>query len=109
MELTTKTSEAASEASGGGEVAETSVAPESLGILRDVEIELTLEIGRRRMKIADILRLGPGQTVELQKLAGEPLELLVNGRIIGRGEAVVVGDHYGVRITELVSGEGSSR
>lgn len=81
----------------------------SLDVLHDVEIELTLEIGRRRMRIADVLRLGPGQMLELDKQAGEPIELLVNGRLIGRGEAVVVGDRYGIRITELVSAVGGSR
>lgn len=84
--------------------------PDAMSLLRDVEVELTLEIGRRRMRIADIMKLGPGRTVELDKLAGEPLELLVNGRLIGRGEAVVVGDRYGIRITEIVSPpDGSSR
>jgi flagellar motor switch protein FliN/FliY len=80
-----------------------------MSLLRDVEVELTLEIGRKRMRIADVVKLGPGRTVELDKLAGEPLELLVNGRLIGRGEAVVVGDRYGIRITEIVTPEGSSR
>ncbi len=83
--------------------AATSAYPDAMALLRDVEVELTLEIGRRRMRIADIVKLGPGRTVELDKLAGEPLELLVNGRLIGRGEAVVVGDRYGIRITEIVS------
>lgn len=83
--------------------------PDPMALLRDVEVELTLEIGRKRMRIADVVKLGPGRTVELDKLAGEPLELLVNGRIIGRGEAVVVGDRYGIRITEIVSPEGGSR
>ena len=72
-------------------------------LLRDVEVEITVEIGRRHMRIADVLKLGPGQTLALSKAAGEPLDLYVNGRLLGRGEAVVVGDHYGVRITELVS------
>jgi flagellar motor switch protein FliN/FliY len=80
-----------------------------MALLRDVEVELTLEIGRRRMKISEVVKLGPGRTVELEKMAGEPLELLVNGRLIGRGEAVVVGDRYGIRITEIVAPEGSSR
>lgn len=80
----------------------------NLDMLRDIEVEVTLEIGRRRMRIADILELGPGQMLELDKQAGEPLELLVNGRLIGRGEAVVIGDRYGIRITELV-GEGGAR
>jgi flagellar motor switch protein FliN len=71
--------------------------------LRDVEVEITLEIGRRRMKIADVLRLAPGQHIELSKAAGEPIDIYVNSRLLGRGEAVVVGDRYGVRITELVA------
>ena len=80
-----------------------------MALLRDVEVELTLEIGRRRMKISEVVKLGPGRTVELEKMAGEPLELLVNGRLIGRGEAVVVGDRYGIRITEIVTPDGGSR
>jgi flagellar motor switch protein FliN/FliY len=75
-----------------------------MSLLRDVEVELTLEIGRRRIRIADVLRLSTGQTLELSKAAGEPLDVFVNGRLLGRGEAVVVGDRYGVRITEIVSG-----
>lgn len=85
------------------------VAADPMALLRDVEVELTLEIGRRRMKISEVVKLGPGRTVELDKMAGEPLELLVNGRLIGRGEAVVVGDRYGIRITEIVVPEGAGR
>ena len=83
--------------------------PDAMAFLRDVEVELTLEIGRRRMRISEVMKLGPGKMVELDKLAGEPLELLVNGRLIGRGEAVVVGDRYGIRITEIVAPEGGQR
>ncbi len=75
----------------------------SLELLRDVEVEITLEIGRKRMRIGDLLKLGAGQTLELDKAAGEPLEMMVNGRLIGRGEAVVVGDHYALSITEIVA------
>lgn len=75
----------------------------SLELLRDVEVEVTLEIGRKRMRIGDLLKLGTGQTLELDKSAGEPLEIMVNGRVIGRGEAVVVGDRYALRITEIVA------
>jgi flagellar motor switch protein FliN/FliY len=71
-------------------------------LLHDVEVELTLEIGRRKMKIADVLKLAPGSTLELSKSAGEPLDVFINGQLLGRGEAVVVGDRYGLRITELV-------
>ncbi len=75
----------------------------SLDLLQDVEVEITLEIGRRRLRIADVLRLTSGQTLELSKSAGEPLDIFVNGRLLGRGEAIVMGDRYGVRITEIVS------
>lgn len=103
------TPEETNEESGSVPAATTAAHPDPMALLRDVEVELTLEIGRKRMRIADVVKLGPGRTVELDKLAGEPLELLVNGRIIGRGEAVVVGDRYGIRITEIVTPEGSSR
>ena len=75
----------------------------SLDVLKDVEVEITLEIGRRRLRIAEVLRLTTGQTVELTKAAGEPLDIFVNGRLLGRGEAIVMGDRYGVRITEIVT------
>jgi flagellar motor switch protein FliN/FliY len=75
----------------------------SLDLLKDVEVEVTVEIGRRRLRIADILKLSAGQMLELSKAAGEPLDIFVNGRLLGRGEAVVMGDRYGVRITEIVA------
>ena len=84
------------------------LAPRGVGafrMLHDVEVEITLEIGRRRLRIADVLQLSVGQTIELTKTAGEPVDIYINGRLLGRGEAVVVGDRYGVRITELVAPE----
>ena len=72
-------------------------------VIRDVEVEITLEIGRRRMRVADVLRLGPGQTIELPTAAGEPVDIYVNGQLLGRGEVAVVSDRYGVRITELIT------
>ena len=75
----------------------------SLDVLKEVEVEITLEIGRRRLRIADVLKLTTGQTLELTKAAGEPLDIFVNGRLLGRGEAIVMGDRYGVRITEIVA------
>lgn len=75
----------------------------SLDLLKDVEVEVTLEIGRRRLRIAEILKLSAGHMLELSKAAGEPLDIFVNGRLLGRGEAIVMGDRYGVRITEIVS------
>jgi flagellar motor switch protein FliN/FliY len=79
--------------------------PGSLGFVLDVPVEVTVEIGRRNMKIAELLRIGPGSVLELDKAAGEPLDVYVNNRRIARGEAVVVGDRYGVRLTEVLSFE----
>jgi flagellar motor switch protein FliN/FliY len=76
-----------------------------LHALRDVQVEVSIEIGRKRMRIADVLRLATGNTVELAKAAGEPVDVYVNGQLLGRGEAIVVSDRYGVRITELVARE----
>jgi flagellar motor switch protein FliN/FliY len=72
-----------------------------LGFVMDVPIELTVEIGRKTMRIAEVLTLGPGSILELDKASGEPLDVLLNNRCVARGEAVVIGDRYGVRITEV--------
>lgn len=70
-------------------------------LLRDVGVEVTVEIGRKSMSIAEVLKLRSGSLLELAKAKGEPLDILVNGKLLGRGEVVVVGDRYGVRIVEL--------
>ena|SRR5258708_15021161 len=80
----------------------------SLGFVMDVPVEVTVEIGRRSMKIAELLRIGPGSVLELDKSAGEPLDIYVNNRRIARGEAVVVGDRYGVRLTEVLAFDDAS-
>src|SRR3954464_12136625 len=74
-----------------------------LDLLLDVPLELSVELGRTRMSIQDLLSLGPGSVVELDKVAGEPLDILVNNRLVARGEVVVVNDKFGVRITDIVS------
>ena len=71
--------------------------------LRDVPVELAVEIGRTRMTIGETLALGPGSIVSLNRLAGEPVDLLVNGRPIARGEVVVVDEEFGLRVTEIVA------
>jgi flagellar motor switch protein FliN len=71
--------------------------------LHDVPVELAVEIGRTRMTIGETLALGPGAIVSLNRLAGEPVDLLVNGRPIARGEVVVVDEEFGLRVTEIVS------
>jgi flagellar motor switch protein FliN/FliY len=74
-----------------------------LEMLLDVPLDLSVELGRSRMTIQDLLGLAPGAVVELDKIAGEPLDILVNNRLVARGEAVVVNDKFGVRITDIVS------
>jgi flagellar motor switch protein FliN len=74
-----------------------------LDLLLDVPLDVTVELGRARMSIQDLLALSPGSVIELDKMAGEPLDIVVNGRLIARGEAVVVNDRFGIRITDIVS------
>jgi flagellar motor switch protein FliN/FliY len=75
----------------------------TLDLLLDVQLELSVELGRATMPVRDVLHLGPGSVVELNKLGGEPVDILVNGRPIARGEVVVVDENFGVRITEIIS------
>ncbi len=74
-----------------------------LDFLLDIPLEVSVELGRTSMLINELLQLGQGSVVELNKLAGEPLEILVNNRLIARGEAVVINEKFGVRITDIVS------
>lgn len=74
-----------------------------LDLLLDVPLDVTVELGRSRMSIQELLGLSPGSVIELDKIAGEPLDIVVNDRLIARGEAVVVNDKFGIRITDIVS------
>ena len=74
-----------------------------LELLLDVPLDVSVELGRSRVSIQDLLALGPGSVIELDKIAGEALDILVNDRLVARGEAVVVNDKFGVRITDIVS------
>jgi flagellar motor switch protein FliN len=73
-----------------------------LARLHNVPVELAVEIGRTRMTIGDTLGLGPGSIITLNRMAGEPVDLLVNGRPIARGEVVVIDEEFGLRVTEVV-------
>jgi flagellar motor switch protein FliN len=73
--------------------------------LYDVPVELAVEIGRTQMTIRETLALGPGSIVTLNRLAGEPVDLLVNGKPIARGEVVVIDEEFGLRVTEVVASE----
>lgn len=75
----------------------------NLDFILDVPLEVSVELGRVKMLINDLLQLGQGSIIELRKLAGEPVEVLVNGRLIARGEVVMVDDKFGVRLTDVIS------
>jgi flagellar motor switch protein FliN/FliY len=74
-----------------------------LGRVIDVPVELAVEIGRTTMTIGETLSLAPGSIVSLNRLAGEPVDLLVNGKVIAQGEVVVIDEEFGLRITDIVS------
>ena len=78
------------------------VSKDNIDRLMDIGLNLSVELGRKEMKIQEILGLGPGKIIELDKLAGEPVDLLVNGKLLAKGEVVVVDENFGVRITELI-------
>ena len=76
---------------------------QSLDFILDVPLKVTVELGRARMAIREILQLAQGSVVELTKFAGEPLEVLVNDKLIARGEVVVVNEKFGIRLTDIIS------
>jgi flagellar motor switch protein FliN/FliY len=75
----------------------------NLELILDVPLGVSVELGRVRMPVRQLLSLTAGSVIELAKLAGEPLDVLINGRAVARGEAVMVNDKFGVRLTEIVS------
>ena len=75
----------------------------NLNFVLDIPLEVSVELGRTRMIINDLLQLGRGSVIELTKLAGEPMEILVNQKLIARGEVVVVNEKFGVRLTDIIS------
>ena len=85
--------------------AATAVAAHDLSLLSDVQLAITVELGRTSMRVRDLLELGAGSVVELDRSAGTPVDVLVNGTIVARGEVVVVDDELGVRVTEVIRGD----
>jgi flagellar motor switch protein FliN/FliY len=77
----------------------------TLALVRDVELDVKIELGRTQMYLDDVLRLHKGSVVPLDKLAGDPVDIFVNGRLIARGEVLVLNDNFCVRVAELVAGE----
>ena len=74
-----------------------------IDFLLDIPVEIAVQLGTSKMLIKDLLQLGQGSVVELEKLAGEPMEILANNRLIARGEVVVVNEKFGVRLTDIIS------
>ena len=81
------------------------VSAENLRVLENIEVQMTVEVGNTEIKIRDLLRLNEGSVVELDRLAGDPLDILINGTMIAKGEIVMVGERFGVRFTEIVDPE----
>ena len=80
----------------------------TLELIRDVELDLRIELGRTNMYLEDVLRLSKGAVVPLDKMAGDPVDIFVNGRLIARGEVLVLNDNFCVRVAELVAGEATA-
>jgi flagellar motor switch protein FliN/FliY len=85
------------------EVNETPLDKKNLDFILDIPLQVTVELGRTKMLVKDILQLNQGAVVELTKLAGEPLDIFVNSKLVARGEAVVVNEKFGVRLVDIVS------
>lgn len=76
---------------------------DELNLVHDIPVNMTVELGRTKMTIKQLLRLGQGSVVTLEGLAGEPLDILINGYLIAQGEVVVVSDNFGIRITDIIT------
>jgi flagellar motor switch protein FliN len=76
---------------------------QNLDFILDIPLKVTVELGRTTVVIKDLLQLGQGSVLELDKLAGEPLEILVNGKLVAKGEVVVVNEKFGIRLTDIIS------
>ncbi len=78
---------------------------QNLEFVLDVSLQVAVEVGRARMTIQDLLQLGQGSVIELSKLAGEALDVFINGKQVARGEAVIVNEKFGIRLTDIISPE----
>lgn len=86
-----------------GEAQSPQAAQRDINFILDVPLELTVVIGRTKILVQELLQLGQGSVIALEKLAGEPMEVYVNDRLIGRGEVVVVNEKFGIRLTDIIS------
>ncbi len=81
---------------------QTSSSADNLRVLENIDVKLTVEVGSAELKIRELLRLNEGSVIELDRLAGDPLDILVNGTMIAKGEVVMVGERFGIRFVEIV-------
>tara|TARA_E500000178_G_scaffold208862_1_gene206134 strand:- start:501 stop:869 length:369 start_codon:yes stop_codon:yes gene_type:complete len=75
---------------------------ENLRVLENIDVKLTVEVGGAEIKLKELLRINEGSVIELERLAGDPLDILANGTIIAKGEVVMIGERFGIRFTEVV-------
>ncbi len=75
---------------------------ENLRVLENIDVKLTVEVGGAEIKLRELLRINEGSVIELERLAGDPLDILANGTIIAKGEVVMIGERFGIRFTEVV-------
>jgi len=80
-----------------------SAGQENIGLIKDVPLEVTVELGRTKKSIAEILDFAPGTIIELEKIAGEPIDVLVNGKFVAKGEVVVIEESFAIRVTEIIN------
>jgi flagellar motor switch protein FliN len=78
-------------------------APKNIDFILDIPMQVTVQVGSTKMIIRELLQLGQGSVIELEKLAGEPMEVLVNNKLVARGEVVVVNEKFGIRLTDVIS------
>jgi flagellar motor switch protein FliN len=95
--------EAAKKESAESHLHEVNGAEPNINMILDIPLKLTAELGRTKIVVSDLLNLGQGSVIELNKLAGEAMEIYVNDKLIAKGEAVVVNDKFGVRLTDVIS------
>ncbi len=95
--------DAAKKESGESHLHEVNGGEPNINMILDIPLKLTAELGRTKIVVSDLLNLGQGSVIELNKLAGEAMEIYVNDKLIAKGEAVVVNDKFGVRLTDVIS------
>lgn len=94
---------ASSSASSKGGITKGEKRDRNLKLILDIPLRVTVQLGRTKMLVSELLNLGQGSVIELNKLAGEPMEVLVNDKLVAKGEAVVVNEKFGVRLTDIIS------